>query len=341
MASSSRQGLKPGFRLGASFKARFSDDGALLATLGQRPTLWNVADRAKLGRGPLLSHSSEVDFSPGGAQFVVKNTSGDVLLVDVQSLDQRAAFSGEPFGEGTAIRFSPCGRYLFDGSWSGRLVVRTAETGDVVWEEREPDAAIFHLHGTRDRQTWVYDRWTRPDRRRLLRRAWPPWENEPVDLAIEHGLCFAITEDRQRLAVVGHDLEVWDISAPHEPALLHSSPAAQGGSGDSLAWSPDGGFLVHGADGAGRVFTPELDEVMTVPVEYVSDAEFSPDGRLLALGDWSKGIVVAWPSTDVPPSRPPATVSFEVRDGYIDRGAGARRRARSGRSGQGFPGSLR
>jgi WD40 repeat protein len=305
MTSQSRQLLKPGFRLGASFKARFSDDGAFLATLGQRPTLWNVADRAKLGKGPLLSHASEVDFSPDGAQLVVKNTSGDVLLLDVNSLEQRVAFSGKPFGEGTAIRFSPCGRYLFDGSWSGHLLVRSSESGEVVWDEHDPDAAIFHLQGTRDRQIWVYDRWTRPNRHCFLVRAWPPWENEPLDLAIERGSRFAIAEDRQRFAVVGRDLEIWDISAPQEPALLHRAAAAQGGTGDSLAWSPDGEFLVHGADGAGRVFTGSLDEVRTAQVQYVSDAEFSPDGRLLALGDWSKGIVMAWPSPGAAPAPHP------------------------------------
>src|ERR1700760_3943458 len=50
--------LAPGFRIGASFQARFSDDGSLLATLGKRITLWDVASRERMAAGPPFRHAS-------------------------------------------------------------------------------------------------------------------------------------------------------------------------------------------------------------------------------------------------------------------------------------------
>ena len=93
--------------------------------------------------------------------MVAKNTSGEVVVFDAASLEELARFAGEGYGEGTSVRFSPCGRYLIDGSWGGRLLVREADSGSVAWEEAGADGAIFgHAMHARDRTFWVYRRWT-------------------------------------------------------------------------------------------------------------------------------------------------------------------------------------
>ncbi len=54
--------------------------------------------------------------------------------------------------------FSPCGRYLVDGTWSGDLVVRDASSGEVVWQDHVANTAIRYIAATPDRQRWVVDR---------------------------------------------------------------------------------------------------------------------------------------------------------------------------------------
>ena len=74
------------FKLRWSSTVRFCDDGAYLISLGQRITLWNVYAGRAARSAPRFSHPASADFSPDGKLLVVKNTSGDVLLLSVPDL---------------------------------------------------------------------------------------------------------------------------------------------------------------------------------------------------------------------------------------------------------------
>ena len=78
---------------------------------------------------------------------------------------------------------------------------------------------------------------------------------------------------------------------------LASSLCTTGGTGEHLAWSPDNRAIVLVEKG-GFSFRDvgTLREIGWLPSQYPSHVQFAPDGRLIALGDWSTGIVVAWPA---------------------------------------------
>jgi WD40 repeat protein len=168
----SHRRLAPGFRIGRSFAARFSPDGARLATLGKRITLWDVASRQRVATGPPLAHASSVDFSPNGRTLAAKNTAGDILIMDVPDLTERVRFPGAGFGEGPGLLFAPGGQRFVDAAWSGLLSVRDTRTGAVHWQEAGGD--IYRLAATRDRRLFVY---TRGDRARIAQHvyihSWP------------------------------------------------------------------------------------------------------------------------------------------------------------------------
>jgi len=291
------RGLAPGFRIGASFQARFSVDGAWLATLGKRITLWDVAQRKRLATGPAMSYASRVAFSPDGTRLVAKNTSGDALVMTLPDLSEQARFSGAPFGEGTDLLFSPDGHQLIDGTWSGILTVRDAATGKVDWQESGHD--IFQLTATRDRSLWAYTRATGPGPSRLYLRRWPFDEQaEHID-DIQGVDALAISDDGKRLAVAGWGLRILERSPDGTWRLSAEAPELSGGgTGQSVSWSPDGGLLAYTGDEQGLVMDTELRELHDEPLEYASDADFAPTGDLVAFGDWSAGIVVAWPPGD-------------------------------------------
>jgi len=281
--------LAPGFRIGASFKARFNADATQLATLGKRITLWDVAARARIATGPPLQQAAAVDFSPDGRLLAAKNTSGQILVMAVPDLDERARFSGRGFGEGTDIFFAPDGRHLVDGTWSGLLTVRDALTGDIVWQETGAD--IFTLACTRDRRTWLYHR-TGGD---VVLRGWPFGDTPPEPVvSLQHVGPMALSDDARRIAFLKRGLTIlqrgtaWEVAAQLDVVPI-------GGTGQAMSWSPDGTLLAYTAERHATIFDAELRPLHREDLRYVSDADFAPTGTLVAFGDWSAGLVLAWP----------------------------------------------
>jgi dipeptidyl aminopeptidase/acylaminoacyl peptidase len=254
--------LAPGFRIGSSFRARFSGDGRALATLGQRITLWDVAARERVAKGPPLENASSLDFAPDGRLLAAKNTRGEVLVMGVPDLDERARFSGRGFGEGTGIRFAPDGRHLVDGSWSGLLTVRDATNGEVVWQEAGD--SIFELASTRDRRTWVYTRAAHRQPGQVLLREWPLGDGPTGPIPPTAGAgALAIADDACRLAIVGRGLTVLQRGSRADPwhAIASIDLLPGGGTGEALSWSPDGALLAYTGARRAHVFDTRLREL--------------------------------------------------------------------------------
>jgi WD40 repeat protein len=285
---------KPGFRIGASFRAAFSGDGARLATVGKRVTVWDVAARTRVGSVHPFPHEASIDVSPNGERLVVKNTLGDVVVLDVESLSEELRLSGVAYGEGSPVRFSPCGEFVIDGSWNGDLLVRDAASGEVVLHES--GGSITSIACSADRSHWLY---TRAGAGCVTRR-WPFMEFEPMVYANGDFLlgphALAISGDGQRIVTARWQLiEAWQIDG-NRLELLGEHSVATSGTGDAVAWSPAGTSIAYAGAGQALVLTPELHVVWRADFRYPSDVAYSPDGDLLAIGDWSSGAVIPPPA---------------------------------------------
>jgi hypothetical protein len=108
----------------------------------------------------------------------------------------------------------------------------------------------------------------------------------------------ALSRDAKRIAVLhGTTPSVVEIADVASGRVLAEAASHNGGSGYALAWSPDGRFVILTEKG-GFSFrdSSDLREIGWLPSPYPSDLCFAPDGALLALGDWSKGLVAPWPA---------------------------------------------
>jgi WD40 repeat protein len=288
--------LAPGFRIGSSFQARFSSDGSLLATLGKRVTLWDVAGRRRIATGPPLAHASSVDFSPDAPLLAAKNTSGDILILGLPDLTERARFSGAGFGEGPGLLFAPDGEQFVEATWSGLLTVRAVATGTVQWQEQGD--AIYSLATTRDRRLFVY---TRSDHaqvgQRVFLRSWP-FDGAPQPLGSFHDVhALAISDDGTRVAIASDTLLIVERSADGAwPTVARGTQLPHGGTGQALSWSPDGRLLAHTNARMATVLDTQLTIRHQESLPCPSDAQFVPRGDLIAFGDWSAGVVLAWRS---------------------------------------------
>lgn len=263
--------------------------GRRLATLGKRTSLWDVESRERIAGVLPLSNASDVDIAPDDGRVVVKNTSGDVAVYDAALSEELLRLPGRPWGEGSAIRFSPCGRFLVDGSWNGDLLVRDAVTGEIVFHERGEH--VSPLACTRDRRVWVYVR----NAVVAYVRQWPFEQHEPIRFSEVGMIWRAGLSDDGNLAVVlrGHYLEVWRLDRANARKEVVGQVELEDGMG-AVALSPTGDRvgLASVSRMEGLLLTRELGYLGRVPFEYPSDVAFSPDSKLIAFGDGSKGVVL-------------------------------------------------
>ena len=117
------------WKIGTSYAVAFSGDGRLLATLGRDVSIWDLALRSKVVRAHPFSHPSDAAFSPDQRHLAVRSTSGQIAIVDVRSGLTVVDFDNAAEGEGSNLQYSPCGEFIADGTWSGRLSVRRASSG--------------------------------------------------------------------------------------------------------------------------------------------------------------------------------------------------------------------
>jgi hypothetical protein len=94
-------------------------------------------------------------------------------------------------------------------------------------------------------------------------------------------------------------LEVWRVAgAQTGAASLAKSITSEviSGTGEKLDWHPRCEYLAHSGGERASVFTSTLDPIWSTKTTYPSDVRFSDDGKMLAVGDWSKGAIHSWPA---------------------------------------------
>src|SRR5690606_34972597 len=85
-------------------------------------------------------------------------------------------------------------------------------------------------------------------------------------------------------------LDIYDIV--HE-RVISQHQVEFGGSGCSVAWSPDERYLAFNGDQKFFVFEmPGLTLLCEFPIRFPCFGGFSPSGRYLGIGSWQKSFVV-------------------------------------------------
>jgi WD40 repeat protein len=286
---------KPGFRIGSSFRVVFSDDGRHLVTVGRRVTVWDVGERRRVESVHPFSYESAIDITPDGSHVAVKNTRGDLVVLERDGLAERLRLAGKPYGEGSPVRFSPGGAFLVDGSWAGDLLVRDARTGEVVVHEHV--GQVSTLHCTRDRTRWIYT----AHGVGLVTRSWPFSDNEAVPIfrsktPLGAGWGATLSDDGRLVArSIDRTIETWRIDVNGgPPEQIGGCDVPISGTANALSWHPTKDMLAYAASGVVLLLTSEARPLWWgAGFQYGSDVCFSPDRNLLAVGDWSKGAVLA------------------------------------------------
>lgn len=295
--------VKP-LSLGCAYSVAFSADGATLLVLGRDLVAWDVATRQKRWRGKFIAHCSAMALSPDGSRVAIKSTTGQMAVVDVASGELLVNFQNRKDGEGCAPVWSPCGQYVADGSWNGRLQVREAATGKVVFMQEHAGEMLRGLqtlgagqllvqHGVKS----VEEGQAQPPDYCTLWR-WPLQANAGRRVLELPRLNSAeLSPDGSLLATLHYadGAQRLSVFAMADGALLGSrSVPAGGGTGDTLRWLPDGSAMARIGKGQLEGYGwPGLAGLGTQAFVYPCSLDFLPGSDLAAIGSWEKGSLQA------------------------------------------------
>lgn len=295
--------MKP-LKIGTSYAVVFSGDGRLLAALGRDVWVWSLASRAKVVRSHPFSHPSDAAFSPDQQHLAVKSTSGRIVVVDAQSGQTVVGFDNAGDGEGSNLLYSPCGEFIVDGTWGGRLSVRRASSGAREFVQDFQGESIRRIHSCHGGRRWVVahglkatadDRPPPPDYFSVW--AWPLRAGARTVLPgrIPFSRSSALSNDGTFLAVVhGAPPSTLSVFQLGDGACVGTTAVQSGGTGSALGWSPDGQLIGSVQDGKVVFYAwPGLTKRHELPLAYPSDVTFSPHGDAVALGSWQAGWLLA------------------------------------------------
>jgi WD40 repeat protein len=272
----------------ASGYLTFSADGKRLAAVGGGPTVgvWDVATGNRLHS--FKAHRAWLNtlaFSPDGKRLASAGTDGAIRVWDLAA-GKELTDTGAPQGEITRLIFSPDGKELFGQAEDGTLRVWDPATGK---ERRRLTGSVAH----------AVSLCCSPDGKRLLGvhngyvRLWEAGTGKELKpagdlaLATNQYLCAVFSPDgTEVLAGAGlySTVHVWDAATGKQLRELKEA-----GSSSVLALSPDGRRLLAagGMDGRAALCDAatgkKLHSLPDMPWwnTRVSDARFSPDGRLV------------------------------------------------------------
>ena len=285
-----------------SYSITFSPDGTLLAALARDVVVWDLASARKKFRVHPLSHPSHLCFSPSGEQLAIKGTSGLIVVIDSQTGKELHAFGNIEDGEGSNLRYSPCGDYLVDGSWNGRLFVRRADSGRVEFTADFPGESITDVQCASDERLWAISHSPRattsnlpPDSDYFSVWSWP-FSTSAYSIfprRIPFVWASAISPDgRLMIVVCGAPPDTLALYRADDGAEVASTSFEAGGTGAVVCWSPDGRFIGAVKNHGIMIYDSSvLKPVSNLSVPYASDIVFAPQGHLLAVGSWEAGYV--------------------------------------------------
>jgi WD40 repeat protein len=225
--------------------------------------------------------------------LAVKSTSGSILLLAVETGDVILDFTNKTDGEGAAVAFSACGRYVVDASWDGQIIIR--DTLCQLADTRQTFAGemIVGVLSSSDRFTWVFVhqpkaasetespapayltvwQWPLTGYRKLA----PDIRTRPAGLSPD-GKVVAIADDSQvQFLLLANG------------AVLKSAPVEHC---RGIRWSPDGTLVALVLRSSIAIYAfPSYEPVDVFEQEFASDICFAPDNSFVAVGGWSAGSV--------------------------------------------------
>jgi len=287
------------------FAATSSQDGSVILWDRRQPRPRMLLDTAPPS-STRLPQVDDIAWSPDGRLVAVAADDRRVIVFDVEAGRREMALDGYE-GEVASVAFSPDGRWLASGSWTGELRLWDLRASESIALPNQNNA-VPHVRWSPD-GSWlasldhpnaliIWDLETRQPRARWTSSF--ASHEKPV-------ISFAVHPDGSRVAVCDDNgfIEVFSL----ESLRVTNNDMGHSEAVRALAFRHDGLLASCGVDRRVHLWnieTGDLTEALKGHRGPVLSAAFSPDGSILATGSYDSTIIL-WDVASRQPFASPLT----------------------------------
>lgn len=291
-------------KLAGCYKLAVSPTLGYVAAVGRGVTVANLGSGQRCFSSRAIANPSHAAFNHAETRIAVKNTSGDLVILDATDGATVSKLRAKGNDEGAPMHYCAADEYLVDGSWNGAIRVRHGDTLKVMEEFCFDNEMITDVSCSADRRRWLFAH--QPRVRGFGNFTEPPyltiwdWPLRAPSAKIDPGfysVCAAsLSPCGSWIASAGyHRMGPGAKYPPHELRMANAAgkllcTAGLADSGPSRArWSADS-QMVGAVDGSGvLIFMAEgLNPRCAIAAGSASDVAFIDDTKSALISTTSK-----------------------------------------------------
>ncbi|GHV57195.1 hypothetical protein AGMMS49579_22710 [Spirochaetia bacterium] len=290
-------------KLKRSFEVQFTEDSNNCITISRDMNLYDIQSGEKIWRVHPLSNPSDLILSHDNNFIAVKNTVGEIKIINKNDGSIMNNFAFEREGEGCNMEYSLDDKFIVNGTWSGVVKIIDSNNGNINKMFCFHREMIVGILKNKNKNIWYSVHHPKAkysdkphENNYIIKWTWPFGDIQPVKLPIDfHEI------DNAKLSISNnyicfidhfgsrHEIVVVDIN---NYKTLWINPFEYAGSGSAVCWSKDDKYIAAVQKGGITFYESMTGKIVSFyEIKYPCAIDFSNNNQYIAIGSWENGII--------------------------------------------------
>lgn len=271
------------------FECDFSSDMSLFVTIGNPIKLWDLKSKKKIKTIKTITHSCNISFSKNNDLLMVKNTSGEIAIHDIND-ESKIIKTGIGY-EGSNFLITQNGLSIIDSSWDGHFIIWKTKTGEAEFYKKFPfmirqnlyskylDKYYFNITGLEAKSNFLtLDSSLNTFKEVNFDSLYEIWKSD-INLKGDLIAIMALNKNSSQRVFC---LSIFDLEKNKLLEFIELKDFSYG----NVEWHPSGKLIVVSEKlKVSFIKYPNLEVISVLEVNlYAQHIKISPDGKFIVIG---------------------------------------------------------